>query len=64
MYMCLNSLLLFWCFFVGDIIISLNKLDLTSSNVNTILAAISGPMEVGLFNKQTRELHVDAERIK
>ena len=33
-------------FFSGDVLLSLNKLDLNSSNVHTILAAITGPMEV------------------
>ncbi|XP_048589718.1 protein inturned isoform X1 [Nematostella vectensis] len=31
---------------IGDLILSLNKLDLNSSNMNTILAAITGPMEI------------------
>ena len=36
-------------FYVGDVLLSLNKLDLNSSNVHTILAAITGPMEVSTF---------------
>ncbi|XP_031556946.1 protein inturned-like isoform X2 [Actinia tenebrosa] len=31
---------------IGDVILALNKLDLNSSNVHTILAAITGPMEI------------------
>lgn len=33
---------------IGDVLLSLNKLDLNSSNVHTILAAIMGPMEITL----------------
>lgn len=33
---------------IGDVLLSLNKLDLNSSNVHTILAAITGPMEITL----------------
>lgn len=36
-------------FCLGDVLLSLNKLDLNSSNVHTILAAITGPMEVSNF---------------
>ena len=39
-------LYLFINFCLGDVLLSLNKLDLNSSNVHTILAAITGPMEV------------------
>lgn len=35
-----------YCYLSGDVLLSLNKLDLNSSNVHTILAAIMGPMEV------------------
>lgn len=33
---------------IGDVLLSLNKLDLNSSNVHTILAAITGRMEITL----------------
>lgn len=41
--------------FPGDVLLSLNKLDLNSSNVHTILAAITGPMEVrhNIFSTST-----------
>ena len=43
----LDNICHYYTFYLsGDVLLSLNKLDLNSSNVHTILAAITGPMEV------------------
>ena len=43
----LDNICQYYTFYLsGDVLLSLNKLDLNSSNVHTILAAITGPMEV------------------
>ena len=43
----LDNICHYYAFYLsGDVLLSLNKLDLNSSNVHTILAAITGPVEV------------------
>ena len=43
----LDNICHYYAFYLSaDVLLSLNKLDLNSSNVHTILAAITGPMEV------------------
>jgi len=56
-----NVLLLI--FVAGDVLLSLNKLDLNSSNVHTILAAITGPMEVSMFVRDVAWLIVYCSKL-